>query len=686
MSRLRVLVITSCTGEKSLEHEAQLTFADFQRGPDHVRSLEAALPSARADELYSGLQHQRLMRGVAHARESGAIDLDLRVLSAGYGLVPADRMLAPYEATFAGMKRNELRGWARQLSVAPDVRATLAQRYDLALLLLGEDYLAAAELDAQVAFGGPTIALCSAASARKLPQSDRLTPVVLTNAHAGRFSCGLVGLKGEVAARVLERLAADPTRLVDVLHGSDEFLAFAEGGSQNKATAAKRSAARPNPAVDQVIELPESWRQKPHRQQLSYFIPEWDDLVDGSFDFATDTHSGGSGDWSNEVYAHQMYPEPNYDGILISKVVAEKSKKKAERINRLGVHRYLRVPREFPVMGDCGAFGYIREYEPPYTTAEILDYYTRLDFDYGVSIDHFAIGDEPDRSRRYQLTIENARDFLVEHRKLDLQWTPIGAIQGWDEKSFAKAAKQFVAMGYRYVAVGAMVRRRTPEILSIVQAVREVMPPEVKLHLFGVARLNAVRDLVRAGVNSADSASVLRRAWMGTGNNYLALDGQRYAAIRVPEAGKSFRAKRMVSEGRATAAQVERHERACLDALHAFDRGEASVESVLDTLHEYDQLITPDRPDNRALLRHTLEARPWKSCPCDICRKDGIDVVIFRGNNRNRRRGFHNTYVFYQLFQRALAGEKFDWMTDDDDGGDAGQMNLFQGEEVVSEA
>ena len=66
--------------------------------------------------------------------------------------------------------------------------------------------------------------------------------------------------------------------------------------------------------------------------------------------------------------------------------------------------------------------------------------------------------------------------------------------------------------------------------------------------------------------------------------------------------------------------------------------------------------------------------------------KDGIDVVIFRGNNRNRRRGFHNTYVFYQLLQRALAGERFEWMEGEEDAGaDAGQMSLFQGEVAVSE-
>ncbi|MEM1577081.1 MAG: hypothetical protein QXT98_06190, partial [Archaeoglobaceae archaeon] len=49
--------------------------------------------------------------------------------------------------------------------------------------------------------------------------------------------------------------------------------------------------------------------------------------------------------------------------------------------------------------------------------------------------------------------------------------------------------------------------------------------------------------------------------------------------------------------------------------------------------------------------RKTLEDKPWKRCGCPICSKIGIEVVIFRGNNRNRRRGFHNTYVFYQVLK-----------------------------------
>ena len=44
-----------------------------------------------------------------------------------------------------------------------------------------------------------------------------------------------------------------------------------------------------------MISLPPLWNQKPHRDKLRYFIPEWDDLVDRDFDFERDIHSGGTG-------------------------------------------------------------------------------------------------------------------------------------------------------------------------------------------------------------------------------------------------------------------------------------------------------------------------------------------------------------------------------------------------------
>ena len=85
-----------------------------------------------------------------------------------------------------------------------------------------------------------------------------------------------------------------------------------------------------------------------------------------------------------------------------------------------------------------------------------------------------------------------------------------------------------------------------------------------------------MRAFADLGVRSVDSASLLRRAWMGTGQNYLSMDGKFYTAIRIPEAGKSFRAKRMVSEGRASGPKVEKLEARCMEAMQRFDAGSDS--------------------------------------------------------------------------------------------------------------
>jgi hypothetical protein len=52
-----------------------------------------------------------------------------------------------------------------------------------------------------------------------------------------------------------------------------------------------------------------------------------------------------------------------------------------------------------------------------------------------------------------------------------------------------------------------------------------------------------------------------------------------------------------------------------------------------------------------------LETQPWKACQCEICKEIGIHVVLFRGAERNRRRGFHNLYVFFQRLQQRVTDD-----------------------------
>lgn len=361
---------------------------------------------------------------------------------------------------------------------------------------------------------------------------------------------------------------------------------------------------------------------------MRYFIPEWDDLVDPHFDFETDTHSYDKASWQAQVYAHQLYGQPNCDGILISRVVAEKGKEKTRLINELGVHRYLRFGGE--VMGDCGAFGYWRESTPPFTSGDILDYYTRLGFDIGVSIDHLIVPEVMEhRQERYDITLANAEEFLREHRAQGLAWRPVASIQGWDPWSYAEAARQCVAMGYRYIAIGSLTRRTTPDILRIIQAVSGVIPAGIGIHLFGIMRLGPTPAFVQMGVTSVDSASYLRQAF--TSGTYHGADGEVYQALRVPPG--------------------DQHEYEALGMLRRYAKGQATVEDALDVL----RLIDSTRLSE---YRRTLEARPWERCPCVLCRQHGIEIAIFRGNNRNRRRGFHNTWVFYGQLQDLLAKEE----------------------------
>jgi hypothetical protein len=89
-------------------------------------------------------------------------------------------------------------------------------------------------------------------------------------------------------------------------------------------------------------------------------------------------------------------------------------------------------------------------------------------------------------------------------------------------------------------------------------------------------------------------------------------------------------------------------------ARNILDKAEvvSDFDRVWAIVREYATWIGDD--DLLEEYQETLRNRPWESCDCPICREHGIEVCIFRGNDRNRRRGFHNTRRFYNEFEEAL--------------------------------
>jgi hypothetical protein len=667
-STRKIVVVTSCTGEKLFAPDNQLIQNDFRldKHDFHVREAKLSESILPAEIMYTGQQHKRLMRGIRELRETGEFDIDLRIVSAGYGLINGDQLIAPYECTFQNMSMREISEWSDYLRIPTAIQKLFQQQADLILVALGEQYLRALKLNDSTSFTSPIVFFCSPSTTKRIPRGDTncLRIVQLSSEHAKRFHCGLVGLKGELVGRILRRLAKEGEPLWDLLMNTQEdLLALLDEPAPVKSP---KAAATPNlERVDKVISLPETWTEQVQQKQLRFFLPDWDDMVDPDYDFETDTHSGGGGAWSNQVYAHQLFKDergnhiPNFDGMLVSRAVAEKPSSKMSVIEQYaGIHRYLRVPHEVEILGDCGAFSYLLADKPPYSTEDMLDYYTRLGFNYGVSIDHLLFGasTEEGKQYRYKLTIDNARDFIKEHQRQRLPWTAIGALQGMNPVQYADAAKQYVEWGYTYLAIGGQVRSQTRDILEIARAIREVIPKNVKLHLFGVARLEALNQFAEVGIDSVDSASYLRQAWIRMGENYIGHNGL-YAAIRIPEAQK------LIRQGQVDSYDVEKVrelEREALKALCALDRDACNTDEALHAVFAYKDAIGLKLPTRIiAQYRATLQNRPWKECNCAICEDIGINVMIFRGNNRNRRRGFHNNYMFCRLMEKVLTEKGF---------------------------
>lgn len=117
-----------------------------------------------------------------------------------------------------------------------------------------------------------------------------------------------------------------------------------------------------------------------------------------------------------------------------------------------------------------------------------------------------------------------------------------------------------------------------------------------------------------------------------------------------------------------TEEELRTMDEACMDLIRMYDRDEADIDEVLEAVLWYDSVMG-DKRDHADAYTKTLRDRPWKKCPCAICKKAGVEVIIFRGNNRNRRRGFHNTHVFFNELQRVIKEEL--------SGGDQTQLSEF---------
>jgi hypothetical protein len=411
-----------------------------------------------------------------------------------------------------------------------------------------------------------------------------------------------------------------------------------------------------------------------------YFLPDWDDFLDVGYNFDTDSFSATSRADRNEEHSIAlMRPQRVCDGVLVSLAQNLGTKGLLKRIGHMdpdsfapkSVRAHFKLTDDQWAFGDCGAFSYVNEDSPTISVEQAVSLYDLYEFDYGASVDHIPVPEienngakiplsESDRKSRIRLTRRNAERFISSHREHGALFVPVGVIQGLDPQDFARQVGDYYDMGYTHVALGGLVPRSDSEIRQIVERVHRSnwnLSRPLRVHLLGVYRPALQSDFRRCQIASFDSATYFRKAWLRSDQNYLAANGEWYAAIRIPPT-RDARTLARLKKSRLPEAKIKRLEASALSALHAFDRGTMTLKRCLAAITEYDRLLIRAEvidPRLEGSYRRTLSDKPWRLCDCAVCKTIGIDVVTFRGLNRNKRRGAHNTLMLYNALQKPAA-------------------------------
>lgn len=415
---------------------------------------------------------------------------------------------------------------------------------------------------------------------------------------------------------------------------------------------------------------------------MKYIYADSMDHVDPGYDFLEDRNAPARNPYWDDAFPHEIMGYAPYDGVLVSRgivgdhrVRGKYSEAQAMRFRRVGAREFLRLEkpefRHLSIFGDCGAFTYHKEEVPPYSSEDMVEFYHEGHFTHGCSVDHIVFdydetvrgmdGGSGEARRRYDITLENANAFIKSVKKLSGTFTPLGVVQGWSPGSMSEAARRLWKMGYRYLAVGGMVPLKSPQIKGAITEIRAALPADAQLHILGFARADDIDSFASLRITSFDTTSPLLRAFKDKKCNYY-LPGKNgrlkyYTAIRIPQAIENTKLMRLVKQGTVRQEKIVDLERRALDDLRSFDAGRVSLETALDSVLAYGSLAELGAPvealpgaatvdELRSRYVATLTDRPWKQCDCPICKALSVEVIIFRGSNRNKRRGIHNMGVF----------------------------------------
>jgi len=149
---MKILIIDQCSASKDVPRGTEVLSAEAVRARtvhDGEHPDAVVLP---ANRLYVGRQQQMVRRAVEILRDAGD-EVTLVYISAGVGVVDESEAIPPYEATFAGLPKEEVRKLGDSLAITSDLVALLerpSEGWDLVVFTLGAAYWEAIDTESVV--------------------------------------------------------------------------------------------------------------------------------------------------------------------------------------------------------------------------------------------------------------------------------------------------------------------------------------------------------------------------------------------------------------------------------------------------------------------------------------------------------------------------------------------------------
>lgn len=203
---MRVLVVGSCGKRKLYSPPDQPKCCDIDGNHDIVY-WKQQFPSmcVPARDMYLGPQNRELVKAVDILRTIPGVEVQLVIISAGFGMLYEEDLVPPYDCSFTTMKIANVRERSSQLQLKEAFTQLVETGFDLIYLALGKRYLEAIGNDILSTLQATTISF-HGRDTEHLVRISCSAETVKTFSSSGHKIHGVVGFKGDLL-RVLVRYA-----------------------------------------------------------------------------------------------------------------------------------------------------------------------------------------------------------------------------------------------------------------------------------------------------------------------------------------------------------------------------------------------------------------------------------------------------------------------------------------------